>query len=149
VFGEEAAVSPAGEGVPSEGAVMRTHYFGASTITVGKIKEMEERCYFVKDEARMLGAETVLEPHDDEAEVFKDFFVTGLRMPPHLTLANILLHFQAQLHQLMPNAIAQFLKKFWTIGSFGGVPLGSVFVKHYELHYQSKTIVTPEGERVA
>jgi hypothetical protein len=37
-FREEPTVNPAGEGVPSEGATMHMHYFGASTITVGKIK---------------------------------------------------------------------------------------------------------------
>jgi hypothetical protein len=47
----------------------------------------------VKDEARTLKAETVPEPHADEAVVFEDFFVVGLRMPPHPALTNILLHF--------------------------------------------------------
>jgi hypothetical protein len=92
-FGEELSVSPGGEGVPSEGAMMHTHYFGASTITMGKIKEMEERGYFVKGEACVPGAKTVPEPRDDEAVVFKDFFAAGLHMPPHLALADILLHF--------------------------------------------------------
>jgi hypothetical protein len=68
------------------------------------------------------GAEMVLEPNDDKAVVYEDFFVTGLRMPPHPALVDILLHFQAQLHQLMPNAIAQLLKYLWAIGSFRGVP---------------------------
>jgi hypothetical protein len=95
---------------------------------------MEERGYFAKDEARVPGAETVLEPRDDEAVVFEDFFVARLCMPPHPALADILLHFQAQLHQLMPNAIVQLPKFFWVVGSFGGVPSGSVFEKRYELH---------------
>jgi hypothetical protein len=92
-FGEEPAVSPAGEGVLSEGAAMHTHYFGALAITMGKIKEMEEKGYFAKDEAHASGAKTVSEPHNDEAMVFKDFFVADLRMPPHLALVDILLHF--------------------------------------------------------
>jgi hypothetical protein len=90
----------------------------------------------------------VLEPRDDEAMVHEDFFVARLRMPPHLALADILLHFQAQLHQLTPHAIVQLSKFFWAIGSFGGVPLGSAFAKRYELHYQPKTIVAPEGEQI-
>jgi hypothetical protein len=106
-FREEPTICPASDGVPSEGATTRTHYFRASTITVGKIKEMEERGYFVKDEACVPRAETMPEPRDDEAVVFEDFFVAGLCMPPHLALADILLHFQAQLHQLTLNAIAQ------------------------------------------
>jgi hypothetical protein len=69
--------------------------FGSSTITVNNIKKMEEKGYFVKDEAHALGAETVSEPNNDDAVVYEDFFVAGLRMPPHLTLADILLHFHA------------------------------------------------------
>jgi hypothetical protein len=38
------------------------------------------------------GTETVPEPDNDEAMVYEDFFVAGLRMPPHLALADILLH---------------------------------------------------------
>jgi hypothetical protein len=148
-LGENPAMSPDGEDILREGVSVCTHYFGMSTITVGKIKEMEEKRYFTKDEAHAPGAETVPEPRDDEAMVYEDFFVAGLRMPTHLTLADILLHFQAQLHQLMPNAIAQLSKNFWAVGKFGSVPLGSVFAKHYELRYQSKTIVTQEGERIA
>jgi hypothetical protein len=38
---------------------------------------------------------------------------------------------------------------FLHVGSFGSVPSVSVFAKRYELHYQPKTIVTPEGEQIA
>jgi hypothetical protein len=61
--------------------------------------------------------------------VYEDFFVAGLHMPLHLALADILLHFQAQLHQLTPNAITQLSKYFWVVGSFGGVPSGGAFAK--------------------
>jgi tRNA A37 threonylcarbamoyladenosine synthetase subunit TsaC/SUA5/YrdC len=47
--------------------------------------------------------ETVPEPCPDEAMVFKEFFTVGLRMPPHPVLADILLKFQIQIHQLTPN----------------------------------------------
>jgi hypothetical protein len=55
---------------------------------------------------------TVPEPNDDEAMVYEDIFVTGLCMPLHPALADILLHFQSQLHQLTPKAIAQLSKYF-------------------------------------
>jgi hypothetical protein len=42
--------------------------------------------------------------------MYKDFFIIGLRMPPHPSLADILLKFQAQLRQLTPNVIAQLSK---------------------------------------
>jgi hypothetical protein len=64
-----------------------------STITVSKIKEMEEKGYFVEDETRTPGSNTMLEPNAVEAVVYEDSFVAVLRMPPHLALADILLHF--------------------------------------------------------
>jgi tRNA A37 threonylcarbamoyladenosine synthetase subunit TsaC/SUA5/YrdC len=42
--------------------------------------------------------ETVPEPNGDEAVVFEEFFTTGIRMPPHPVLADILLKFQVQIH---------------------------------------------------
>jgi hypothetical protein len=119
----------------SDGEKLRTYYFGSSTITIGKIKEMVEKGYFLEGEAQAPGAEIVPEPDSDEAMVYEDLFVAGLPTPLHLALADILLHFKAQLHQLTPNAIAELSKYFWVIGSFGGVPLRNVFVKRYELHY--------------
>jgi hypothetical protein len=81
-----------GEGA-SDSAKPRMCYFGSSTITVGKIKEMEERGYFPEGEVRAPGTETVPEPNDDEAIVYKDFFIVCLCMPLHPTLVDILLHF--------------------------------------------------------
>jgi hypothetical protein len=92
-FRENPAASPDGEDILSEGILARTHYFRSLTITVGKIKEMEENGYFMKDEAHAHGAETVPEPNDNKATLYKFFFITSLRMPPHPVVANILLHF--------------------------------------------------------
>jgi hypothetical protein len=77
----------------SDNVKLQTWYFGSSTITVGKIKKMEERGYFLDDEAHAPGAETVLEPNGDEAVVCEVFFIASLHMPLHLTLPDILLHF--------------------------------------------------------
>jgi hypothetical protein len=60
----------------------------------------------------------VPEPDNDEVVVYEDFFVTSLCIPPHSALADILLHFEAQLHLLTPNAIAWLLKYFWAVGNF-------------------------------
>jgi hypothetical protein len=133
--GESCPVSPDVEDTLSEGGSGNenswTYYFRSSTITIGKIKEMVEKSYFPEDGARAPGVETVPETDNDKAMMYEDFFVAGLRIPLHPTLADILLHFQAKLHQLMPNTIAQLLKYFWMVG------------KRYELHYQSKTVGTP------
>jgi hypothetical protein len=47
--------------------------------------------------------ETIPECNTVEAMVFKEFFIAGLRMPPHPVLADILLKFQVQIHQLTRN----------------------------------------------
>jgi hypothetical protein len=67
--------------------------------------------------------------------VFKDFFVSGLRIPPHPILLDILHKFQVQLHQLMPDAIVQIGKFVWVVTFCGGHPTTDVFTHHYELHY--------------
>jgi hypothetical protein len=66
------------------------------------------------------------------------FFTTGLRMPPHPIMSDILLKFQVQLHQLTPNAIGQLSKYIWAVAGFGGMPSTNGFAKLYELHYQPK-----------
>jgi hypothetical protein len=50
-------------------------YFGSLTITVRKIKEMEERGYFPEGVGHAPGIETVLEPNGDKAIVYKDFWM--------------------------------------------------------------------------
>jgi dimeric dUTPase (all-alpha-NTP-PPase superfamily) len=67
--------------------------------------------------------------------VFEEFFAAGLHMLPQPVLTDILLKFHVQLHEVTPNAFAQFSKYFWVVLSFGEKPSGDGFVKHYELHY--------------
>jgi hypothetical protein len=67
--GERHTVSPGAEDTLSEGGLgnenSRTYYFGSSTITIGKIKEMVEKGYFPKDRAHAPGADTVSELDND------------------------------------------------------------------------------------
>jgi hypothetical protein len=62
--------------------------------------------YFSEGDGRVPGEETISEPAEDEAMVFEEFFATGIQMPPHSILMEILLKYRVQLHQLMTNAIA-------------------------------------------
>jgi hypothetical protein len=62
-------------------------YFGSSTITVGKINEMEEKGYFLEDEAHTPGAKTMPEPNGNEVVVYEDFLSPAcacLRIQPWL-----------------------------------------------------------------
>jgi hypothetical protein len=97
--GEGHAMSPNVDDDLGEGASDNTKpppcYFGSSTITVGKIKEMEEKDYSPEGEGRAPGTDIMPKSNDDGAVVYEDFFIAGLRMPLHPTLADILLYFQA------------------------------------------------------
>jgi hypothetical protein len=90
------AMDDLGEGA-SDNLKLWTCYLGSSAIMVGKIKEMEGRGYFPEGKGHAPRAETVLKPNGDEDVIYEDFFIVSPCMPPHPTMANILLHFQAQL----------------------------------------------------
>jgi hypothetical protein len=116
----------------------RSYDFGASSVTVSRIRQLESLGYFAEGSACELGEETVPEPNTDEAVVFEEFFARGL--PPHPAFIEILLKFLVQLHQLTPNTIAQMSKYFWAVLSFGEEPSSDNFAKRYELHYQPKKV---------
>jgi hypothetical protein len=46
--------------------------------------------YFLKGFARPPDMESVLDPKENKAVVFEDFFVASLRIPPHLVILDIL-----------------------------------------------------------
>jgi hypothetical protein len=56
----------------------RSYDFGASTITVGHIRQLEVLIYFAEGSAREPGEETTPEPANDEAVVFEEFFAAWL-----------------------------------------------------------------------
>jgi hypothetical protein len=53
---------------------------------------------------RALGADEVLEP-DGELVIFEAFFTTGLCLPVHRFVVEVLQRFEVQLHQLTPNVM--------------------------------------------
>jgi hypothetical protein len=80
--------------------------FGQSFATKTRLTSMESYArYFPKEYCHPRGAESMSKPRANEVVVFEDFFIAGLRMPPHLVLVDILHKFQVQLHQLTWNAI--------------------------------------------
>jgi hypothetical protein len=117
-----------------------SYKFRASSVIVGRIRQMESLGYFTEGSAREPGEEIVPEPNSDEAVVFEEFFIMGLWMPPHHVLTEILLKFRVQLHQLTPNAIVQMSKYFWVVLSFDMEPSSDGFAKCHELHYQPKKV---------
>jgi hypothetical protein len=71
--------------------------FGASSVTVGRIRQLETLRYFAEGSVREPGEETIPEPNTNKAVVFKEFFAVGLLKPLHPALTEILLNFQVQL----------------------------------------------------
>jgi hypothetical protein len=84
--------------------------FGASSVTVGLICQLESLRYLAEGSACEQGEETILELADEKAVVFTEFFAAWLQMPPHPALTEILLNYRVQLHRLIPNAIARLSK---------------------------------------
>jgi hypothetical protein len=66
---------------------------------------------------------SVSEPRANEVIVIEDFFTTGLHMPPHPVLADILCKFWVQLHQPMLDAIVQIDTFTWAVGSCVSYPI--------------------------
>jgi hypothetical protein len=110
---------------------MQRYDFGALTITMGRIHQLEALGYFAEGSMHEPGEEVVSDLADDEAIVFEEFFAIGLRMPPQPVLTDILVKFRVQLHQLTLNAFAQLSKYFWVVMSFGDEPNNNGFVKRY------------------
>jgi hypothetical protein len=90
--------------------LVRSYKFGASSVIMGRICQMESLGYFAEGLARESGEEIVPEPNSNEAIVFEEFFAVGLWMPPHCVLTENFLKFRVQLHQLTLNAIIQMSK---------------------------------------
>jgi hypothetical protein len=72
--------SDAGGGM-DEGSRTLSYLFGPSVMTVSRIHGMIANDYFTKGMGHEPGEETVPEPNSDEAVVFEEFFIAGLRMP--------------------------------------------------------------------
>jgi hypothetical protein len=83
-----------------------SYEFGQSNITKTQLGSTESyELYFPKGYGRPSGIESVLKPQMNEATIFGDFFIAGLRMLPHPVLTDILRKICVQLHHLTLNAI--------------------------------------------
>jgi hypothetical protein len=58
---------------------------------------------------RVPGAEEILEP-EGEIVVLEAFFTTGLWLPAHRFVVEVLQRFDVQIHQLTPNAVVALAK---------------------------------------
>jgi hypothetical protein len=112
--------------------------FGVSRISSVRVQDMQQLGYF----GNSIGAVPELE---GELVVFEAFFTTGLRLPAHCFVAEVLQRFEVQVHQLTPNVVVALAKYVWAVTSYGGQPSVEVFAKNYCLHWQKRKI----GNKIA
>lgn len=63
--------------------------------------------WFFRDLARPSEGKVVPDPQDDEVVVFKEFFMVGLRFPPHPLVVGVLKRFNLKFHQLNPSSFVK------------------------------------------
>jgi hypothetical protein len=118
--------------------------FGVSRMSLARVQNMQRLGYFGGGVGRVPRAEEVPKP-EGELVVFEAFFITGLRLPAHRFVSEVLQNFKVQVHQLTPNAVVALAKYVWATTSYGGQPSVEVFAKQYCLHWQKRKI----GQKIA
>jgi hypothetical protein len=93
-YGDTESTSDDSEHVKVAAAVGITFDFGVSDVGKAHIMSMENNTrYILKGYYRAPDAESVSEPRANEAVVFVDFFIAGLRVLTHPVLIDILRNF--------------------------------------------------------
>jgi hypothetical protein len=111
--------------------------FGVLQISSVRVQDMQQLGYFGNRVGQVPGAEEISEL-EGEIVVFEAFFTTGLRLPAHHFVAEVLQRFGVQIHQLTPNVVVALAKYVWEVTSYGGQPSVEVFTKNYCLHWQKR-----------
>jgi hypothetical protein len=143
------SVVPSSKASLSDLPVMELHSghtveFSTSRISSVHVLEMQRLGYFGDGVRRVPGAEKIPEP-EGKLVVFEAFFITGLCLPTHRFVTEVLRRFEVQVHQLTPNAVVVLAKYVWAVASYGGQPSVEVFAKNYCLHWQKRKI----GNKIA
>jgi hypothetical protein len=84
--------------------------------------------------------QTIPDPLEGYAVVFKDYFTCGLRFPSVGFLRQVLETFNLQLHHLTPNGFLTLSKFCWACHSYGSDPDIDTFCAYYELQKQPKNV---------
>ena len=88
--------------------------FGVSRMSSVRVQDMQQLGYFGGGVARVPGTDEVPEP-EGELVVFEAFFIAGLRLSAHRSVAEVLQRFEVQVHQLTPNAVVALAKYIWAV----------------------------------
>jgi hypothetical protein len=83
--------------------------FGVSRISLVRVQDMQQLGYFGNGVGRVLRVEEIPEP-EGEMVVFEAFFTTGLRLPAHRFVVEVLRRYDVQIHQLTHNVVVALAK---------------------------------------
>ena len=108
--------------------------FGLSRITLSDLDEFVKAGWFARDLARPSEGEVVPNPHDDKVVVYKEFFVAGLRFPPHPLVVGVLKKFNLKFHQLNPSSFVKLSIYVWGCKSQGVEPDLKGFIRLHRVH---------------
>ena len=97
--------------VDSRDMAIKSWDFGPSSITEEAIVDMLKELCFPSSRVKIPPpGQTILEPEEGYAVVFRDFFTCGLRLPYIPFLRQVLETFNVQLHHLTPTAFLTLSK---------------------------------------
>ena len=120
--------------VDSRDMVIKSWDFSPSSITEEAVMEMLKESYFPSSRVKIPSpGQTVPEPEQGYAVVFRDFFTCGLRLPYVPFLCRVLETFNIQVHHLTPTAFLTLSKFCWACVSYGAEPDVDTFCVYYEL----------------
>jgi hypothetical protein len=108
--------------------------FGLSRVTSSDLGEFAKVGWFSRDLARPSEGEVVLDPRGDEVVVYKEFFLAGLRFPPHPLVVGVLKGFNLKFHQLNPSSFVKLSIYIWGCKSQGVEPDLEGFIRLHRVH---------------
>lgn len=112
----------------------KTWDFGPSSVNEEAIAEMLNEGFFRAGRAMPpVVGDTIPQPLEGYAVVFKDYFTCGLRFLAAGFLHQVLEAFQLQIHHLTPNGFLTLSKFCWACQSYGVVPNIDTFYTYFEL----------------
>ena len=85
-------------------------------------------------------------PHLDEAVVFCDFFIAGLRFPLDPVVVEIFKLFDVYTHQMMPTSFVRLNLYMWLSKTYKLKPTATGFARLFKCHFQPKTVFVKTSE---
>jgi hypothetical protein len=127
---------------------MDSFFLGRSGVSHQIINDYVNADYLVPDSLgniifRPPGDETIPEPRPNEAIVFRDQFVAGLRFPLDPFVSGVLERFDMQLHQVTPNGISRLSSYAMAMKMYGLAPSVDVFARYYSIKQRRNKIKNP------